>query len=299
VTQAGETSQHASRPDHAVDGQARLTLRVRFSKLGKVRFTSHRDVARIWERAIRKVALPVAYSQGFSPRPRLAFGLALSTGAESLAEYLDIDLDTTDLAGEFDVDTTARHLDAALPDGLEVMAAAVVAPGATSLQQVVTSCSWVIDLPGVGHEAVQPAVDRLLAAESVVVTRERKGKPVEDDLRPGLLAVDAAPSPEGDAWRGTRLVTELGVQPRALRPSELLDALGLGIHDVRVRRTHQWITDGDARWEPLPPAPVAVFARAAARDSRREPSDVRPPGERPAVHPTGSLAGPLDRLVAT
>ena len=65
-----------------------MRLRVRFVKLGRVRFTSHRDVARMWERAVRRIGLPVARTEGFSPRPKLAFGLALSTGHESLAEYL-------------------------------------------------------------------------------------------------------------------------------------------------------------------------------------------------------------------
>ena len=54
--------------------------RIRFSKLGKIRFTSHRDVARMWERALRRATLPVAYTEGFSPHPKLSFGLALSTG---------------------------------------------------------------------------------------------------------------------------------------------------------------------------------------------------------------------------
>ena len=67
-----------------------MRLRVRFTKLGKVRYTSHRDVARIWERAIRRVGLPVVYTEGFSPRPKVSFGLALPTGYESVGEYLDI-----------------------------------------------------------------------------------------------------------------------------------------------------------------------------------------------------------------
>ena len=60
-----------------------MRLRIAFSKHGKIRFTSHRDVARIWERALRRTNLPVAYSEGFTPRPKLSFGLALSTGHES------------------------------------------------------------------------------------------------------------------------------------------------------------------------------------------------------------------------
>ena len=121
-----------------------MRLRIRYSKKGKVRFISHRDVARIWERALRRVGVSVAYSQGFSPRPKLSFGLALSTGHESEAEFLDLELsdedgDWTAVRG---VDLAAR-LTAALPVGLDVVAVAPVEKG-DSLQQAVTSCTWAI-----------------------------------------------------------------------------------------------------------------------------------------------------------
>ena len=70
-----------------------MRIRFRFTKLGKIRFTSQRDVARMWERALRRAQLPLAYTEGFSPRPQLSFGLALPTTCESLAEYLDVVLD--------------------------------------------------------------------------------------------------------------------------------------------------------------------------------------------------------------
>lgn len=282
-----------------------MKLRVRFTKLGKVRFTSHRDVARVWERAVRKAHVPVAYSEGFAPRPRVAFGLALATGAESLAEYLDIDL-----AAPVDAEALPAQLSAALPDGFDVVAAALVPPGTDSLQQVVTSCGWTIDVPNVDHETAAAAVARLLAAERVVVTRERKGKPVEDDLRPGVLALDVE-----DAAH-PRLRAELGAQPRALRPSELLAALSLPGEDARVLRTHQWIQLGDSRQEPLPASAVAALARAHACDTRRELPDVRPCGQRPPDPgaggagfvgsalgspdaPAAEHAGAADRLHAT
>lgn len=69
-----------------------MKLRVRATKIGKVRFTSHRDAARMWERALRRAGLPVAFTEGFTPRPKISFGLALPTGAESIAEYVDIEL---------------------------------------------------------------------------------------------------------------------------------------------------------------------------------------------------------------
>src|SRR3954454_12756954 len=106
--------------DAAAGGRAQLMrLRLRFQKLGKVRWTSHRDVARMWERACRRVQLPLAYTEGFSPRPKMHFGLALPTGAESVAEYLDLDL-----AEEADVDLERLPtlLSPALPAGVDVMA---------------------------------------------------------------------------------------------------------------------------------------------------------------------------------
>ena len=65
---------------------------MRYAKLGKVRFTSHRDTARIWERAVRRAGLRSLTTSGFTPRPRVSFGLALPTGAESIAEYLDLEV---------------------------------------------------------------------------------------------------------------------------------------------------------------------------------------------------------------
>src|SRR4051795_9482233 len=97
-------------------------IRVRYTKLGKIRFTSHRDVARMWERAFRRTALPLAYTQGFSPRPKVSFGLALPTGHESVAEYLDLEL----VSQEVDISSLPARLSLALPAGIDVPAVAVI-----------------------------------------------------------------------------------------------------------------------------------------------------------------------------
>src|ERR1700677_4841292 len=100
-------------------------VRFRFSKMGKIRFTSHRDVARMWERALRRSRLPVALSQGFSPHPLLAFGLALPTACESRGEYLDARLDE---AGPDDLpfDVLPELLTSLLPDGMVVQATGAI-----------------------------------------------------------------------------------------------------------------------------------------------------------------------------
>lgn len=239
-----------------------MRMRVRYSKLGKVRFVSHRDGARLWERALRRVALPVAFTEGFTPRPRLSFGLALPTGAESVAEYLDIDL----VAGApvDDAPAAVRALSETLPVGMDVQViAAVEAPDGgrlPSLQDEVTSTTWELSGPGIDPDALESACARLLAAEELPIERERKGRTRVDDVRAQVL--DLRPDPTG-----TRLVADLATVGRSLRPTELATLAFAGIEpaDVRVLRTQQWIEQGDVRREvlSLPAGADALAGRCA------------------------------------
>ena len=223
-----------------------MKVRTRFSKLGRVRWTSHRDVARMWERALRRGRVPVAYTAGFSPRPQLAFGLALPTGCESVAEYLDIAL-----AEPFDPAVAAEHLGPLLPDGVHVLAAGALEGGAPSLQEEVSSCIW--DIEACGDPAdLDAAVARVLAAETLPVQRERKGRAVVDDLRPSVLALSYTVTP-----RGARLQAELGTRPRGVRPSELAQVMG--VEFGLARRTCQLIERDGSRWEPLAADSDAAF----------------------------------------
>ena len=229
-------------------------VRVRFAKHGKVRFTSHRDVARIWERALRRAGVPVAYSEGFTPRPKIAFGLALSTGYCSDAEYLDIDLDPARAAQMDDTELTGV-LTAALPAGLTTLAVARLPGGGPSLQHAVTSCTWRIDAAGADPACVSHSVEQALACETLLIERERKGRMTTEDIRPAVLAVDV----QSNEIDGVRLVAELGTQPRALRPAELLASLDPQLSVLRVCRLHQWIaTDDGYRREPLALADASV-----------------------------------------
>lgn len=243
-----------------------MRLRIRFTKLGKVRWTSHRDLARIWERTIRRLGLPVAYSQGFSPHPKLHFGLALSTGHESLAEFIDIDLDPTSAAAPAldELDALVPKLTAALPTGVEVVAIAPIASNAMSLQQAVESCEWDIEVRGGAPEAVAEAVARVLEASELVITRQRKGKDVTDDVRPYLLELRVV----GPTAAGTEIHAHLATQPRGLRPSELIALLSPDWEEGRVRRTTQWTLVDGARQEPLAgPAEATWPPHAEARAS--------------------------------
>jgi radical SAM-linked protein len=232
-----------------------MRVRLRFTKRDKVRFTGHRDVARVLERALRRAALPLAMTEGFSPRPKVHFGLALSTGYESLGEYLDVDLREGE-ADEVSLEALPGRLSAFLPPGLDVVNAGVVDRRGPSLQQAVTSCGWRLALVDIDPVDTAASVSRALARDRIPVTRERKGQAVHDDLRPSLLHAELV---------GTDLVLELSTQPRGVRPAELLAAFDPPLPDPitvggRVCRTHQWITDADgAKREPLhaTPAPHA------------------------------------------
>ncbi len=232
-------------------------LRARFSKLGKIRFTSQRDVARVWERALRRSGLPVAWSEGFSPRPLLSFGLGLPTGCESLAEYLDIrlarpegDIRLAPPGGDIRLAPVppgrpdlAEELSDLLPEGIVVQAVAPLEHGSGSLQQEVTSCTWELEVVGLTDRELAERVERMLAAPSIPLRRERKGRPVDDDIRPSVRSL----VPMGRSC----LRAELATQPRGVRPKELLEGLGAELSLARARRTHQWIERDGARREPL------------------------------------------------
>lgn len=222
----------------------------------------------MWERALRRSGVPVAWSEGFSPRPLVSFGLALPTGAESLAEYLDIGLSRSGHPGmdAWPGGTGAPEpvacaalgelLSSFLPEGMDVQVIATLPEGSGSLQQEVSSCSWDLEVFGLAAEELESRVERLLAAPVVLVQRERKGRTARDDLRPAVLTLAVAPPPEGgpeDPSTGHRvwLKAEVATRPRGVRPRELLEAIGPGVSLSRACRVHQWIEHDGARLEPL------------------------------------------------
>jgi radical SAM-linked protein len=196
----------------------------------------------MWERALRKAAIPVAYTSGFSPRPRLSFGLALPTGCESEAEFLDIEVASPVPAYE-----VAGRLEGHFPAGIEITASAELEDGRGSLQQDVTSCAWEIQVPGVQNQALVRLVDAALEATRLPVRRERKGREEDDDLRPAVRELVVCATSEGCCL----LKAELSTRPRGVRPSELGRALGVELGPSR--RTHQWIESEGSRVEPLEP----------------------------------------------
>jgi len=225
-------------------------VRLRFTKLGKVRFISHRDVARAFERAFRIEQLPLAFTEGFSPRPKVSFGLALSVGHESEAEYLDVELTEA-----IDVAALSERLTAALPEGMPATGAVRLIERAPALQESITEVQYrVATIDGRGRPVPEDVLDAAasgaLASDALTVARVRKGKESVDDIRPAIRSIEI--DHDGDT---PVLELTLLTQPRGARPREVLDALdsivGVGLTEHRVTRTSQWIERAGARLEPL------------------------------------------------
>lgn len=228
-----------------------MILRIRSTKLGKIRFVGHRDLGRVWERALRRCDVAVAMTSGFTPRPRIAFGLALPMGAESLAEYVDVELANDATMDSAEQRRVADALDEVMPEGMNVVAVGIEPLSVGSLQESVVATGWELWGPDITADHVLDAVG-LLERTELLVERERKGRTRTDDVRPAVEDLFPASDP-------SRLVARLSAVGRALRPAELAALAFAHVDpvDVRVLRTHQWIDHDGERREVLPlPTPV-------------------------------------------
>jgi len=211
-------------------------VRVRFAKRGRLRFSSHRDVARAFERAVRRAGLPVARSHGFSPHPRLSWVGAAPTGTASEAEYVEIGLTSPEPP-----ERLVEDLDAALPAGLDVLAAVRTVPGTPALADLIDASRWRIELPQVPPAELAAALRVFLAEESVIVDRATKNGPRPVDVRAAVVSAIASepaqePPPESDDLAAGRtghptvpacaIMTAVVRQTTpAVRPDDVLGAL--------------------------------------------------------------------------
>ena len=196
-------------------------LRLRYAKRGRLRFSSHRDFQRALERALRRAAVPMAYSAGFNPHPRISYANAAPTGAASEAEYIELAL-----AERCDVELVRAALDAALPPGLDIVDAVQAGPGV--LAERLQASVWRIELAGVAPDdgAVTDVVRRFLEAERVEVQRMTKNGLRTFDAREPVVRLElterSASSP-APACAILRVVVR-HVTP-AVRPDDVLAAL--------------------------------------------------------------------------
>jgi len=183
-----------------------MKLLVTYGKTGPMRFASHRDFARCFERGLRRAHIPMAYSSGFNPHPRISYVNPAPTGAESEAEYLVIGL--RELCDPANVRT---QLDAAMPEGFPILEVS------EATDQTFDASIWEVHLPGATEESLATSVAEFLAAPEAIVSRETKN---------GLRTFDAKPAVESLTVTGSETLTMVIRHTEPLiRPDDVVSAL--------------------------------------------------------------------------
>lgn len=232
VVPDGDTPQPSDQQDSSGETPLRIRYRIRFGKTDLLRWISHRDLARLWERLIRRADLKLSMTEGFHPKPRVAFPSALALGVEGLDEVVELEL-----AEEMSVNDLLQRLRDDDQPGLQINSVARL-PDRFGKAQLAQSDYIITVVDSADRDAVQQAIDRLMSQSTVSVERKNKTLTVdvatqianlqldEDELRLSLLASDQA----------------------TLRPADVLELLGCGdwieqgtlITRVRVRLSKEF-----------------------------------------------------------
>lgn len=199
-----------------------MRIRITFSKQGALRYTGHLDLHRLWERAARRAELPLAYSQGFHPQPKMNLAAALPLGFSSRCEMLDMRLER-----DIPLDGLRGTLQATLPEGIQVLSVEQVEERAPALQTQVVSAEYEVTLTEAGSGSdLKRKIDSVMNAGSII--RTRRGK--KYDLRP-LIENLGTPSEN-------KIHMKLSAREGATgRPEEVLDVLGIAFEETRIERT--------------------------------------------------------------
>lgn len=203
-----------------------MRVRITFTKQGALRYIGHLDLHRLWERAMRRADLPLAYSQGFHPQPKISLAAALPLGFSSRGEVLDVRLNE-----EVSVEDISSRLKDNLPPDIKVREIKSVDERLPALQTQVLSAAYDVRLtePIDGSELKRKA-ESVMMAESII--RERRGKSY--DLRPLIEMMSVITQADGTAWLKMTLAAREGATGR---PEEVLAALGIEPETARVERT--------------------------------------------------------------
>jgi len=217
-----------------------MRLRITFSKTGSLRYIGHLDLQQIWERTARRAGLPLAYTQGFHPGPKIQIAAALPLGFAGRAEVVDLWLQEPSATLSPLPSASAQSLpdmailQSAAPPGLTILRIEAVDEHAPALQTQVAAAEYEVVLTEAGYGSdLRRRVEELLAKPSL--PRERRGKPY--DLRPLILALDLLPDKEG-----IRMI--LAARESATgRPEEVLAELGIPLEVTRIERTRLILKD--------------------------------------------------------
>ena len=237
-----------------------MRIQITFSKQGALRYTGHLDLHKLWERAARRAELPLAYSQGFHPQPKMNLASALPLGFSSLCEVLDMRLER-----DITLDGLPERLNDTLPSGIQVLRVEQVDDRAPALQTQVLSAEYEVRMieptpstsTPIGFGAdLKRKIKSVLESESIV--RTRRGK--QYDLRPLIEALDTLDD---------KIVMRLAAREGATgRPEEVLDVLGIAFEETRIERVRLIFQSDPVKMEIASAGPSTVPDAHALRSGQ-------------------------------
>lgn len=222
----------------------RSRVRLRWAKGREVRFLGHLAAVRVFERAIRRAQIPVAYTQGFHPRQRLSFGPPLTLGHTAAGEYFDLQLESPF------ADQMLQKLNENLPVGFQVMEGRALMGKSPSLSAVINLAGYEVVLPA-GHGVRESQLEEIMAAESLIINRQRADRVKEVDIRPAIVNLELRGNAEGDLLYLELALGNLGFA----RPDEVLcNCLGFKpemVLSLPIHRSELLIWQGGRRQTPF------------------------------------------------
>ncbi|MGI1657679.1 MAG: TIGR03936 family radical SAM-associated protein [Desulfitobacterium sp.] len=228
-----------------------LRVRIAYTKLEEAKYIAHLDLAKVFERALRRAGVRLAYSEGFNPHPKISFGSALAVGVEGVNEYVDIELEQ-----EIDLKEILGRLQEQLPAGIRLKEGRFVTPAAKALMAVLNAASYEIavsiGLP-VSEERLQEGISAWLGRSHVAYARYSKKGRVEKDIRPWVKVLKGK-------IQGDEAVFELEVEvgnQGSVRPEEViaslcdLENLPLDLDHLRIKRTGIYVNYEGQKFSPM------------------------------------------------
>ena len=238
-----------------------------YHKNNALSFISHLDIQRTLQRAFRRAGIPLAYSEGFNPHPRLSFAAAVPTGSSSDCEWFEVYLDC-DMTPE----AFMARTNACLPESLYLTDAALVPEGAGKLTKMVCAADYAVRFSAeralTAGEAGK-ALDAVLAGP-IVVDKNTKGGIKAVDIRPQIIAASVRGEDEGAVLLDIqgRLTVDGGLRVEHLTDA-LAAALGVSHAAAEIHRTAMYFEpDAPALLPRLPAERLGVFESNEQGDSR-------------------------------
>lgn len=199
-----------------------VKIQYQFKRSTPLRFLSHLDQQRLFQRAFRRAKMPVEYSQGFNPHPRMSFALAMSVGLTSDSEYGEVIV-----SEDIDVETFISRMNKVLPNGLEIINAKICGEGVGSLSAALSKSVYRIRInvmPGTDLAELAESIQSYLALPQILMQkRNKKGKYVEKDIRPFIESIAVFTDQEKDKVNVE--MTLIYIEQQCVKPEHVLESI--------------------------------------------------------------------------